>query len=424
MLHFKRSTKRASALAMAAALPLAAATAPAVAEEPTPVDALVNGDVDLNFRYRFESVDQQGFDEDANASTLKSRLTYNSADWRSASLTVEFDHVTAVGSDETYNSTRNGVTDRPVVADPEGADLNQAYFEYDGLFDTRFRGGRQRILLDNQRFFGGVGWRQNEQTYDALTFKNSSLPDTTLYYGFIGNVNRIFGPEEADSGEPAADFNTDVHILNASYKGLPGHTITGYSYWMDVQDADGLSNRTTGAYVKGEVPLELPVTPFYRLEYADQSDHADNPSDFDAEYLHAYGGLKGEIWSAKVGVEELGADDNGGGAFRTPFATLHKFQGFADKFLTTAGGGQDVTDTYVSGNVTFLGATFAAFYHDYEEEDGSDDLGDEINLVAKRSFGEHFGGLIKYADYSSGDQGTGFANDDTEKLWLQLTANF
>jgi hypothetical protein len=125
-----------------------------------------------------------------------------------------------------------------------------------------------------------------------------------------------------------------------------------------------------------------------------------------------------------VGVEELGADDNGGGAFRTPFATLHKFQGFADKFLTTAGGGQDVTDTYVSGNVTFLGATFAAFYHDYEEEDGSDDLGDEINLVAKRSFGEHFGGLIKYADYSSGDQGTGFANDDTEKLWLQLTANF
>lgn len=408
-----------SSLALAAALPLAAASAPLQAESETPVDALVNGDVDLNFRYRFENVDQDGIDEEANASTLKSRLTYNSGDWRDASISIEFDHVTAVGSDETYNSTRNGVTDRPVVADPEGADLNQAYFEYDGLLDTRFRGGRQRILLDNQRFFGGVGWRQNEQTYDALTFKNSSLPDTTLYYGFIGNVNRIFGPEEADTGEPAADFNTDVHIVNASYKGLPGTTITGYSYWMDVQDNDGLSNRTTGAYIKGEVPMELVVTPFYRLEYADQSDHADNPSDFDAEYLHAYGGLKGEVWSAKVGVEQLGADDNGGGAFRTPFATLHKFQGFADRFLTTAGGGQDVTDTYVGGKVSFLGANLSATYHDFEEEDGSDALGEELDLALSRSFGDHFGGLIKYADYEADNFAT-----DTQKLWLQLTANF
>lgn len=417
--HYSR---RASALALAAALPLAAASGLAQADSATPVDALVNGDVDLNFRYRFENVDQDGIDKDADASTLKSRLTYTSGNWQGASLKLEFDHVTAVGNDENYRSLRNDVlpTQRPVVADPEGVDLNQAYFQF-ARFDTRFRGGRQRILLDNQRFFGGVGWRQNEQTYDAVTLRNTSLRDTTLYYGFVGNVNRIFGPDDPDSAGDAqqADFDTETHILNASYAGLPGHTITGYSYWMDVQDNDGLSNRTTGAYVKGQWAGEFPVTPFYRLEYADQSDHADNPSDYDADYLHAYAGLKSGRWSGKVGIEELGADDGGGGAFRTPFATLHKFQGFADKFLTTAGGGQDITDTYVNGSVSFLGANLSATYHDFEEESGGTALGEELNLALSRSFGDHFGGLIKYADYDADNAAT-----DTEKLWLQLTASF
>jgi hypothetical protein len=413
-----------SALTLAAALPMAGGTGVVHAEADSPVDALVNGEVDLNFRYRFENVDQEGVDEEANASTLKSRLTYNSGSWQGASLTMEFDHVTAVGSDKNYNDTRNGVGDHPTVADPEGANLNQAYLQYDGLFETRVRAGRQRILLDNQRFVGGVGWRQNEQTYDALSFKNTALPDTELFYSYIGHVNRIFGP---DDGTPPADFNTDIHLLNASYSGLPGHTIAGYSYWMDFEDAVDLANRTTGAYVKGE--FDLGITPFYRLEYADQSDHGNKPEDYSAEYLHGLAGVKSDRWGVKVGYEELGEDDDSAEAFRTPLATLHAFQGSADKFLgtggfNTPGTGVDIADTYVSGNVSFFGATFAAFYHDYESEDGGDDLGDEINLVAKRSFGEHFGGLIKYADYSSGEQGSGTANDDTEKVWLQLTASF
>ena len=35
--------------------------------------------------------------------------------------------------------------------------------------------GRQRIKLDDDRFIGNVGWRQNEQTFDALTFKTMAI---------------------------------------------------------------------------------------------------------------------------------------------------------------------------------------------------------------------------------------------------------
>ena len=36
------------------------------------------GSIKLDFRYRYEHVDQDGFDKDANASTLRSRITFMS----------------------------------------------------------------------------------------------------------------------------------------------------------------------------------------------------------------------------------------------------------------------------------------------------------------------------------------------------------
>ena len=81
---------------------------------------------------------------------------------------------------ELYNSTRNGITDRPVVADPTGTDVNQALILYRGIDSTLIRAGRQRINLDNQRFVGAVGWRQNDQTYDGISLSNTSLPERVV----------------------------------------------------------------------------------------------------------------------------------------------------------------------------------------------------------------------------------------------------
>ena len=57
------------------------ALSPAAAVEPpaandTVLDALKNGKVLLNVRYRYEHSGQDGFDEDAHASTLRTRLGY------------------------------------------------------------------------------------------------------------------------------------------------------------------------------------------------------------------------------------------------------------------------------------------------------------------------------------------------------------
>ena len=62
---------------------------------------------------------------DAYASTLRTRLAYRSPYFSDFGFLIELDDIRSVGNN-LYNSTRNGNTNRPVVADPEGTDVNQA----------------------------------------------------------------------------------------------------------------------------------------------------------------------------------------------------------------------------------------------------------------------------------------------------------
>ena len=131
---------------------------------PSITDAVANGTVKINMRARYETVDEDNAKKDANAGTLRTRLTYKTADFKGFNVLAEVDNVTAIGQ---YNSTDNGNADYSVVADPEGTDVNQFALSYkNGALKAT--AGRQRILHQGQRFVGGVGWRQNEQTYDGL----------------------------------------------------------------------------------------------------------------------------------------------------------------------------------------------------------------------------------------------------------------
>ena len=87
-------------------------------------EMLSEGDTSLSFRYRYEFVDQDGVGKDANASTLKSRLTYKSAAYEGLTALMEVDNVTVIG-DENYRTPTNGNIGYPIVADPDGTDLTK-----------------------------------------------------------------------------------------------------------------------------------------------------------------------------------------------------------------------------------------------------------------------------------------------------------
>jgi len=175
-------------------------------------EALTGGTPSLNLRYRFERVDAQGASHDANAGTLRTALGYQTGDFMNFSARVEFEDVRPLGF-RRFNSTSNGKTEYPVVADPEDTEINQAFLSYLAAEKTNIVVGRQRIILDNQRFIGNVGWRQNEQTYDGLMLHSGMISGVEITYAYVENVNRIFGEHHPVN----SDFKMRSHLVNLAY---------------------------------------------------------------------------------------------------------------------------------------------------------------------------------------------------------------
>jgi hypothetical protein len=371
----------------------------------------------LGLRDRFELVDQAGFSEDADASSGRLRLNFATGGWRDWRAFAEFDYVGELLFDD-FNSGAGTSPARvryPVVADPKGADLNQLYLEYAAVRGWNGRFGRQRMTFDNERFVGGVGWRQNEQTYDAVRLGYTGMPDTVLTYAFVANVNRVFGDTVA-----AGDQRMATHLMNAKFGLRERIDLSTYIYYLDNDDDPTASTATVGLQITGGSPAPS-GTVDWRFEFAHQTDAADAPVDFDAQYWRVDVGWvpTDNGLSLAVGIESLGGDrGRAGAAFRTPLATLHAFQGWADQFLVSPDAGVD--DLY--GSVAYrLGPwRLQAVYHDFSAESGDTDYGREWDLSAARQVGEHYAVLFKLAAFDADDP----SFDDVTKAWFMLTADF
>jgi len=387
--------------------------APAWAQGDDVGNAITSGKASLDLRYRYEFVDQDSFSDNANASTLRVRLNYQTADWQSLSGFIEFDQILEVIADNFNSGAGTSVPRRniyPVVADPAGSDLNQLYFQYAPSDAWKARIGRQRIVLDDHRFVGNVGWRQNEQTFDSLSLDWKGGRNTEVFYSYVTNVNRIYGDEVA-----AGDDDENTHLLNINFGFAEGWKLIGYAYLIDSDDTPAFSTSTYGLRVTGGFASS--DNRFDVLgEIATQSDYADGPVSFDAPYFHLRGTWTRDRLSAGLGFESLGSDNGQG--FRTPLATLHAFNGWADQFLATPGAGLE--DFYLSLGYKPAKWNLQLIYHDFSPEAGGADFGSEFDLSAGRKLTDRYSLLLKAAIFNA----DAAPYVDTTKLWLMLTAGF
>jgi hypothetical protein len=198
---------------------------------------------------------------------------------------------------------------------------------------------------------------------------------------------------------------------------------------MDFDLAPASSSRTLGLRLTGEKPLNEKWSFLYEAEAAEQNDHGNNTADYEAAYYHVSPGLKWGGLTLAAGYESLEGD--GTSAFQTPLATLHAFNGWADKFLTTPANGLEDAYGKISYKVSGLGpwadnTVFDVAYHDYNAEKNSTDYGTEWNFQVGRTFKtentypfKEWSVSLKYADYNADQLYT-----DTEKAWLTLGAKF
>ena len=389
--------------------------APAAAESDTAEDAVVNGKFDVNLRYRFEYVDQDGFTKDAKASTLRTQIGFGTDSWNGLSLYAGGQGVLSLGPED-YNSTVNGNTTYPVVADPQSIDLWQLWLQWESPWATNARVGRQLFNIDNQRWVGTVGFRQLEQTFDAAHVATTIIPDVTAEYIYLDNVNRVFGPN-APPGATDSNFPMSSHVIHAAYTGFKPVTAIAYAYLLDFERASnyGLSTASTGLRLTGATPLDEDWKVFYTGEYARQSSYASNPMSYGLDYYFIEGGLGYGPVSLKGGYESL--EGNGTVAVQMPICTLHLFEGWADQFLVTPANG--VTDAYVRGDAAIEGFQLTAVYHDFAAENGGADYGREFDGSISRVLFDKVKLEFIIADYVADT----FVKDVT-KYWLALSWSY
>ncbi len=361
---------------------------------------------------RNEVVDQANRPREANSWTFRLRAGLELKLSDTTTIAGDLDWVEVLNND--FNSTINGCTQFPVVGDPQATELNRLYLTNTSIEDTKVTVGRQRIIFDDARFIGNVGWRQNEQTYDAIRVENNSLGDAKVDAVYLRRINRIFGPDS-----PVGRFRGDTFLLNVS-KPTPIGKLTGFAYLVELEEALANSVQTYGARLTGKTKVTDGVDLSYVASFATQSDYQNNPIDFTADYYFAEGIFGANGFTGGAGYEVL--TGNGTKGFATPLATLHKFQGFADLFLATPADG--IEDLYFKAgwakkNVgPFSSLRFVAAYHDFRAENVSLKYGTETNLLAVASF-KNMTFLVKFADYNADGFGV-----DTTRLTIDFGIKF
>ena len=240
-------------IAKAAMIPLLAIlsgiSTPSNAAE-TFAEVFTDGKFGYSFRWRLESVDQDPFPHDATAIPLRGRINFQTAELSGFSAKAEFDYVFDFGLDD-YNAGGGNTPNPPgypTIADPSGSDLNQIYLQYKAKFGSQFRLGRQRIIYDNARFVGNVGWRQNEQTYDSFSFAHKTDNGLNLQYAYVDKVQRIFGDDVA-----AGEHDNNTHLFNAAWTFKDIGKLSAYYYDIENKDAASLSNSTIGLRFAGSM---------------------------------------------------------------------------------------------------------------------------------------------------------------------------
>lgn len=354
-------------------------------------DALLNDwltpTADLRLRAEFADIDGR---DPSHMMSLRARLGIKTSAWNGLHAFVEGEFSEPLISD--YHGGAPGA--RPfdpsnsTIGDPATRELNQAYLHYD-LAPFSIRAGRQRIILGNAAMVGNVGWRMNEQTFDAVTLRYEDEP-WAVQYSWIGQVNRVFGNDAVGTFK---NVDSNVHLLDA--RGTIGETKVGsYLYWMDFKDGAvaGWDNQTLGLHA-GQ---NLGGLDWYG-EAAWQ--HDAGPANRDtAWYAHANVGKKVACHTFTFGIEHLDA------GFKTPLATLHAFNGFADVFAGSRGNGTHggLTDSYLRHDFDVSDSLrWSNTLHAFGDNSLATDRGWELDSVLKKQFNERLSALAKLAHFET-----------------------
>ncbi|MEM8867867.1 MAG: alginate export family protein [Verrucomicrobiota bacterium] len=365
----------------------------------------IPGTFSVNARLRYEVFDLDNGNPalDRDGTSIRVRYGYTTPDFEGFKASIEGETLSRVGGEHDDI--------HPLDDAGDGTDLNQAWVSYTNADFGSAKVGRQIYALDDQRFIGHVGWRQNIQVFDAATFAYTGVEGLTVNGFYIDERHLVNG----------AHNETNSFGLNVSYAFAPAFKLTGFYYDIEGDDVGnaGTTNKTVGARAAGSFKFEE-LTLKYTASFATQGDvETGEEGDYFAGDLSAV--FSGVTVGAGFEIMEAG--------FRTPYATVHKFSGFADVFATSSltGIAQGLEDYYVYAGYTIPvgnGIKAKVIYHWFDPETGTGDYGDELDLVAVYKLNKYLNLVGKYGSYSSDGGAGGVGGADKDMFTFELNLKY
>ena len=381
-------------------------------------DAITGGTPSIELRPRYEIYDQNG-KAGSDAATMRTLLGFTTKPIYDLSATLQLINVADIAG--TYNNLANGKTRYASIPDPSATNFSQANAKYTGIPDTIVTAGRQIINLDDVRFVGNVDFRQNIQTFDAVSVTVTPVPEVkfvgTYSWGLKDIVNRYI---------PTRDFFAEAYWT--PMKEVQGEV---FAYWYGNEASSvllgaagcGLSgpatcnNVTYGGRIHGTIPLPFDLAIDYKGVFAHQSPYDGGSHLIDADFGQINGKLAWQNYFVGAEYMVMGSNGNGTYAFQTPLATKHAFNGWAEIFLTTPAKGLDSVDIYAGTKLYDISliAKYYQFRSDYKDQS----YGNEWDLSAIYALSPHWQFGIEYANYRA----HGFSAD-TEAGWAYVLMRY
>ncbi len=399
---------------MRAAALLAIIFLPLGAQDPAnPLAAISSGKASVELRTRYEHVDDSAASKTADALTNRLVLGWRTGSWQGVSAFLQFENISTLAEPRYFvPQTGYGRSDHAVVADPPSSQVDQFYLEWKGL-----RVGRQALNLDNQRFVGSVAWRQNEQTFTGVSFTNRAwIPFTEFTLAHLTQAQNIVGQVKPVTSE----------LANLHFTFIPGGHLRVFHYAFDEGDqsirnsagqvAKDTSFAHTGARLDGEIRKAL-----YDVSFASQSRYKEATDNGTQGAKYRFLGLGYRIAKDHT---LMAVDERLDSGFKTPYATLHAWNGWADRFLATPAKG--LVDRYGQYRGKVGAWSFEAAYHAFSAEQGGAAYGRELDASVAFKARPWLNLLVKGADYRADAETPvlGTANRNLKKLWIQTLITF
>lgn len=401
----------------------------------SPGDAILAGKLILEVRGRYEYVDQKRtavLTEAAKSATVRTRLGWETGDWHGLKGLIEFEDVRHVGPEHfqvqvpgAAGAPLNGAPKAryPIVNDPDVTELNRLQLTWTPNSAVQATIGRQRINFDDQRFVGGVAWRQDEQTFDALRL-DGAWGRFKATYAYVTHINRILGE--------LRDWDSDSHLLNVTWSPAEQLRLQGFAYVLDFGNSAANSSVTKGVKASGKVRAgQLMVA--YNATWANQGEYRGNTPNYSLDYLGGDVAATFDIWTAKASYETL--EGSGTRGFTTPLATNHAFNGWSDAFVQPLGGNKGFVDGLEDFNLSLAvrprwrwphlsNIDLILRRHDFSAERTGAHLGHEWNAQVQAVINPRLSAALKYADFERDDSrvtaGQAAPPASRTKVWFTL----